>query len=352
MDIPTLLLLILLVVLIFLTVRGQRKARGTDILEAKIRDLHEMFDSRLHRNTEQVSNRVQAQTDLMQRHVHEQFEKTMRLIEKNTKEITEVSATGRQMMAFTEQLQSLERTLKNPQRRGMAGEFVLERVIGNVLPPDAYALQHTFKNGTRADAVIFLRDDGKVAVDAKFPLENYTKLLEGSGDESAVASQLQKDIKDRVRETAKYVIPNEGTLDFAFMFVPSESLYYDLLTQKIGGGEKNLLEQAFTDYRVIVVSPTTLLAYLQTVDLGLRSLRVEKHVQEVIARVGSLQRHLTEHVKSVHGIGRALSTAVNCYNRAEQQYDLIDKDVFNIAGEGGEYVRDVLDGPRSREKDA
>ena len=175
-----------------------------------------------------------------------------------------------------------------------------------------------FKSGVRADAVVFLRDDKLVCVDAKFSLDNYAKLLEGTAENlKAVERQLKEDIKMRVQETAKYILPKEGTLDYAFMFIPSESLYYDLLTQKIGSGDQaeNMLEYAFNQHRVIIVSPTTLLAYLQTVNLGLRSLRVEEHAQEILKRVETLLKHLSGHAKAFQGVGRALGTAVNQYKQ-------------------------------------
>lgn len=344
-------LITLVAILLYTTLRGRQSTVDVRVLESKIKDLHDMFDTRLHKNTEQVSQRVQEQTRLMQQHVHSQFERTAKLIEDVTKGLTDVQSTGREMISFTKQLQSLERTLKNPQRRGMAGEMVLEQIIENILPPGSFATQYTFAGGVRADAVIFLKDEKKVAIDAKFSLENYTRLVED--DDADAGKQLQKDIKSRVQETAKYILPGEGTLDFAFMFIPSESLYYDLLAQKIGNGDtKNLLEQAFINYRVIVVSPTTLLAYLQTVHLGLRSLQVEQHAQAIIARVSELQRHLTKYAAAVHGVGKALSTSVNKYNEAEQQYYLIDKDIGAILDREGErYDREMINRPAQFEKE-
>ena len=177
-----------------------------------------------------------------------------------TKELTEVKTTSREMLSFTDQLQALERTLKNPQRRGAVGEYVLEQVIANVLPPDSYTMQYSFKNGARADAVVLLRDKKMISIDAKFSLDNYTKLLEGDVEDTAeVERRLKEDIKARIQETTKYILPKEGTLDYAFMFIPSESLYYDLLTQKIGAGDgaQNMLEYAFRQHKVVIVSPTT-----------------------------------------------------------------------------------------------
>ena len=337
--------ILLLVVVLYIVLRLLFSSRsgGNDAHTARLQDLHEMIDRRLHQNMDSVNKQM-----------HRQFESSKKLIESITKELTEVKATGREMLSFTEQLQALEQALKNPQRRGAIGEYVLEQVIGNVLPPDSYATQYTFKSGVRADAVVFLRDEKKICIDAKFSLDNYTKLLSGEVDDPEVVERrLKEDIGLRIQETAKYILPKEGTLDYAFMFLPSEALYYDLLTQKIGSGDgaENMLERAFNRYRVIIVSPTTLLAYLQTVNLGLRSLKVEEHAHEIMKQVETLRKHLDQHAKALHGVGRALGTAVNQYNKVETQYDLIDKDVFKITGKGGEYTRELLNRPHSVESD-
>ena len=179
--------------------------------------------------------------------------------------------SSREISSFARQLQALEHTLKNSQRRGAVGEYMLENIIGNVLPPEHYKMQYTFEGESiRPDAVIFLQENQKVCIDAKFPLENYNRLLNELKDEEIEAEQMKKqvqnDVLERVKETAKYILPEKGTLDYAFMFLPSEALYYDILNGEIrttGEGRGNLLERAFLDYHVIIVSPTTLLAYLQ-----------------------------------------------------------------------------------------
>ena len=329
---------------------------GAKTLDTRLRDLQKTVDTRLHQNTESMHKRMHEQAESMQKRMHEQFESSKKLIADITRELTEVKATGREMLSFTEQLQALERTLKNPQRRGAVGEYVLEQVIANVLPPGSYDTQHSFAGGSlRADAVVFLQDGKMICIDAKFSLDNYTKLLSGEEENpKQIEKTLREDLKKRVQETAKYILPKENTLDFAFMFVPSESLYYDLLTQKIGaesGTEENLLEYAFNRHRVIIVSPTTLLAYLQTVHLGLRAFKIEKHAEEIKKRVEQLGRHLESHANAFHGVGKALGTAVNHYNKAEQQFDMIDKDVYRIAGTGGEYTRELLDRPHGTEKE-
>ena len=333
-----------LVVLVRLLSRADEpKGDDGEALEARLRGMQESFDSRLHKSSEAT-----------QLQLHQQFESSQKLIKDITRELTEVKATGREMLSFTEQLQSLEQTLKNPQRRGAVGEYVLEQVIANVLPPDSYAMQYSFTSGARADAVVFLRDKKMICIDAKFSLDNYTKLLGGEEENvEAVERRLKEDIKARIQETTKYILPKEGTLDYAFMFIPSESLYYDLLTQKIGGGDgaQNMLEYAFSRYKVIIISPTTLLAYLQTVNLGLRSLKVEEHAQVIITQVDSLRRHLENYSTAFRKMGNTLGTVVGHYNEAEKQYSLIDKDVLKITGEGGEYQRELLDKPHSGERE-
>ena len=353
MDITTILLsalVVLIVLLIILSIALLRLLWSQNIssnenkaLETRLQEMNNTLNSRLNENTESMYKQMQ-----------NQYESSKSLITDITKELTEVKTTGREMISFTKQLQALEQTLKNPQRRGAVGEYVLEQVIANVLPPDTYAIQYSFQNGVRADAVVFLQDKKKISIDAKFSLDNYTKLLSGELEyPEAVERQLKEDLKTRIQETTKYIIPEEGTLDYAFMFIPSESLYYDLLTQKIGSGDtaRNMLEYAFQQHRVIIVSPTTLLAYLQTVYFGLRSLKVEEHAHEITKHVEMLQKHLENYSKAFRGIGNALGTAVNQYNNADQQYKLIDKDAFKITGKGGKYIKESLDRPNFLDTD-
>ena len=354
--------MLLLVILLVVTVGMSgavawlilEKRKSENSAETLMRDFRETLDMRLHQGSEMVNKQMESQAALMHKQMHTQFESSKKLVENITKELTEVKAAGREMLSFTDQLQALERTLKNPQRRGAVGEYVLEQVIANVLSPESYEMQYTFKNGARADAVVFLRDKKMISIDAKFSLDNYTKLLEGDIDDTTeIERRLKEDIKARIQETTKYILPKEGTLDYAFMFIPSESLYYDLLTQKIGSGDgaQNMLEYAFKQCKVVIVSPTTLLAYLQTVNLGLRSLKVEEHAQEIIKRVEVLKNRLENHAKAFHGVGKSLAAAVNHYNSAEQKYDLIDKDVFKITGKGGTYSRELLNKPHESEEE-
>lgn len=338
------LLLIFFATVIFLLLKKNfSKTPGQlDTLNTRLDTLRDTIDTRLDKNSETMNSQM-----------NRQFEQSNKLIKDITQELVEVKTTGREMLSFTEQLQSLEKTLKNPQRRGALGEYVLEQVIANVLPPDVYKTQYTFKSGVRVDAVVFLQENKIICIDAKFSLDTYTKIVNNEEEDvKSLEKQLKEDIKNRIQETSKYILPDENTLDYAFMFIPSEALYYDLLTQKIGGGDtaKNMLEYAFSEYKVIIVSPTTLLAYLQTVNLGLRSLKIEESAKDIIKHAETLQRHMKSHSANFAKVGRHLGTAVTSYNTVQTEYSKIDKDFLKITQSGGDYKKIFLDKPYTEEE--
>jgi len=199
------------------------------------------------------------------------------------------------------------------------------------------------------DAAVFIKER-IVPIDSKFSLENYNRL---SGEENpAEREKLEKlfinDLKERVKETAKYIRPEEGTMDFAFMFIPHEAIYYDLLVNKIGAvmeDTENIIQRAASKYHVLVVSPTSFLAYLQTVLQGLRALQIEEQAKEIVARVGDLSRHLAKHDQHLLSLGKNLGTAVNQYNLGYKEFQKIDKDVLRLTGESNNVQAELLDGP-------
>ncbi len=263
-----------------------------------------------------------------------------------TKEVAGVQATNQSVIKVAEQLQSLQNVLQNPKQRGVLGEYYLETVLKNVLPPGSFQLQYKFANGEIADAVIILGKDpssggraGKLlSVDSKFSLENYNRII--ATNDQAERERLEKvfkqDLKNRIDETAKYIRPSEGTMDFAFMFIPSEAIYYDLLINQVGAvktSTRDLIEYAFQDKKVIIVSPTSFMAYLQTVLQGLRSLQIEETAKDIQKRVGELGRHLLSHDQFMQSLGKSLGTTVSHYNKASHELAKIDKDVLRISGE-------------------
>ena len=271
------------------------------------------------------------------------------LIEK----LAQLEKTSGQVVGFADQLKNLQDILQNPKQRGILGEYYLKTVLENVLPPGSFQMQYEFLNGDIVDAVIFIKDR-IIPVDSKFSLENYNRILDERdvGARDQLEKAFKQDLKNRIDETAKYVKPSEGTMDFAFMFIPSEAIYYDLLVNRIGSIKSNtqdLIQYAFKDKHVIIVSPTSFLAYLQTVLQGLKALQIEESAKEIRKRVEELGRHLISYEVYFKKLGNNLGTTVNMYNSAYKEFGKIDKDVLRISGETIGVEAIILDRPHEED---
>lgn len=308
---------------------------GMIMLQQQMQDLSKTLDAR-----------VAESSKTMQENSHRQFSESARLIKEITQEVTSVKEIGRQTGKFAEQLQNLQDILKNPKQRGILGEYYLETVLKNVLPPGMYQMQYPFKNGEIVDAAVFVNEK-IVPIDSKFSLDNYNRLVHAPGAERpAFEKAFVNDLKLRIQETAKYIRPEENTMDFAFMFIPSEGIYYDLLTNQVGTGEEeNLIQRAAGKYKVIIVSPTSFLAYLQTVMQGLKALQIEKRAEEIQKRIGELVKHIESTNSFYLKLGAALVTVVSHYNSGHKELAKIDKDVYRISGDRAEVEPILLEKP-------
>ena len=253
-------------------------------------------------------------------------------------------------MNFSDQLRNLQDILQNPKQRGILGEYFLDTLLKNVLPPGSYQMQYKFKDGEIVDAVVKIKDK-LVPIDSKFSLENYNRLAatHNESDRKILEKAFVNDLKLRITETAKYIRPNEDTLDFAFMFIPSEAIYYDLLVNKVGAvteDTENLIQRAANKYHVIIVSPTSFLAYLQTVLEGLRAMTIEESAKEIRKNVEQLAKHLMSYENYMQKLGQHLGTSVNTYNAAYKEFKKVDKDVYKIAEVGGKMEPLELDKPK------
>ena len=313
--------------------------------------------------TEKIHKEMTQSQKIMTDSVNNQFQESQKLIKDITKELGDVRKTSEQVVGFTEQLKNLQDILQNSKQRGALGEYFLESTIKNILPVDSYEFQYAFKSGEIVDAVIRL-PEGLVPVDSKFSLENYNNYIsESNKDKKEVYRKIfREDLKKRVVETAKYIKPKEGTMDFAFMFIPSEGIYYDLLTSRLGSGSgdeskvgavnsKNFLEYAFRDKKVIVVSPTTLHAYLQTVMQGLKALKIEKQAGEIGKRVEDLKKHIEKYATTHEKLGNTISTVVNHYNASSKSFKQISNDTVKITGSGDKIEMDMIEKPKTDLKD-
>src|SRR3989344_2818422 len=323
MEQLTTILLILVIlglaVVIFLSLRKKPTEVNDSLtmLQQQINQVNQVLDSKLSKSNK--SMRIQ-------------FQESAKIIRDVTEKLTKLDDTNKQVVGFAQQLQSLENILTNPKQRGILGEYYLETVLKNVLPPNA------FDDGDIVDAAIFIKDK-IIPVDSKFSLENYNRIVQekNEAERNKLEKQFKLDLKTRIDETAKYIKPNKGTMDFAFMFIPAEGIYYDLLINQVGAvkvATRDLIEYAFRDKHVIIVSPTSFHAYLQTVLQGLRALQIEESAVEIRKRVEMLARHLRTYEEYMQKLGNNLGTTVNMYNSAYKEFGKIDKDVVKITGEG------------------
>lgn len=284
--------------------------------------------------TNELNKTLNERMDKTQSSMQYQLRQSSALIDEVSQRLTRLDETNKRVVDVADELKTLQNVLQNPKQRGVFGEFYLNSLLDNVLAPNQWQAQHKFKDGEAVDAVIFLDKHRVLPIDSKFSLENYNRYVEAE-DKDAKARYLAKvkmDLKGRIDETAKYIRPNEGTMDFAFMFIPSESLYYDLLISNVGaaGVSRDLIEYAFRDKHVIITSPTSFMAYLETVLQGLRSLQIEEQAKEIQKRVAQLGMHLNRYDDYMKRLGNSLGTTVNHYNSAYKEFAKVDKDVVRI----------------------
>ncbi len=264
-----------------------------------------------------------------------------KLISDVTEKLTKLDETNRQVVNFSSQLQSLQDILKNPKQRGILGEYYLETLLKNCMPAGSYQMQYTFPKSPEGelmivDAVVFVKDK-IIPIDSKFSLENYNRISETNiaAEKERLEKVFLNDLKNRIVETSKYIQPQNGTMDFAFMFIPHEAIYYDLIVNKIGAvteDTENLIQRAASKYKVIIVSPTSFLAYLQTVLQGLRAMQIEESAKTIRANVEKLGQHLGVYDSYMQKLGTSMSTTVNHFNTAYKELKKIDKDVVKITG--------------------
>ncbi len=316
----------------------QRMSQMSEIMDHKLSEINKITKGQLKDSNQvfqEMSKGLSKESRSLFEQINTQFNEmskhSNRSIQAVTEKLTKLDETNKQVVNFSSQLKDLQDILKNPKQRGVLGEYFLEETLKNVLPPHNFQMQYKFKDGVIVDAVIFVKDK-IIPVDSKFSLEKYEKLLKcKKEDREGLIKDFNQDLKNRIDETSKYIKPKEKTMDFAFMFIPSESIYYDLLIKRVGAAHRDLVEYAFKEKHVVIVSPTSFLAYLQTVLQGLRSLQIEESAKHIQKNVEKLGRHLKSYEEFFGKVGSSLSTTVNHYNHASKELGKVDKDVLRIA---------------------
>ncbi len=354
-------LLVILTILLILTLVGlflmykklkeQGKPKeGEDnmfmMLQQQMQDLNKTMDQKMS-DTHKAMGENQTNIN---KTIQTQFAQSSKIITDITEKLTSLDKTNQQVIGFSEQLSNLEKVLKSQKQRGNLGEAGLKMVLENMMPPGSFELQHQFPDGDTVDALIITKD-GTIPVDAKFSLENYQRLIDVIDDKQREKLEIEfkNDLKKRIDETAKYIKPKDGTLEFAFMFIPSEAIYYDLLVNEVGAvkvNTRNLIDYAFNERKVVIVSPTTFAAYLQTVLQGLRAFKIEEGAKEIRKNVEMLGKHILAYEDYMKKLGGSMSTTVNHYNTAYKELGKIDKDVVRITDGEKVIEPELLDKPR------
>lgn len=292
---------------------------------------------------ENINKKLQESQAQMTTNMQKQFSQSARIIADVTNRLTKLDETNSRVVNVADELKSLQNVLQNPKQRGVLGEFYLEQILQNLLPPSSYTLQYKIGEGLVVDAVIHL-DDKILPIDSKFSLENYNRLVEAKGDQrKALERSFKEDLKKRIDETSKYIQPKKGTLEQALMFIPSEAIYYDLLANKVGAGGVNgrdLMQYAAIDKHVTIVGPSTLSAMLQVIVQGIKSLEIQKDTEVIKRNIEQLQKHLLGYDVYFKRVGNSLGATVGHYNSATKEMGKIDKDIVKIGG--GETVIEPL----------
>jgi DNA recombination protein RmuC len=318
-------------------------------LRAELGALRDASGSQLADRNAEVDRRLQALGETMDRRLGSLDERVDRRLESATKTTTaiherlgKVDEATSQMLERAKELGRLEQALRPPKARGGFGELLLENLLRDRLPPSAFHMQHTFASGERVDAIV--RVDRLIPVDSKFPLDNFNRLVEAEADDerSLAERQFARDVRAHIDAiAAKYIRPDEGTYDFAFMYIPVEAVYYELACGKTGA----LLQYAH-ERRVFPVSPTTFTAYLQVIALGLRGMQIEQHAHEVMAYVADLQRDFDRFGDDFDKIGTHLGHAQSKYHEAGKRLDRLETKLERAAEEHGELeAEEVLELP-------
>jgi DNA recombination protein RmuC len=356
MDIAIIAVIVLLLAnmgLVFFLWRNSQQAQEPQdtqsmlLLQNQLAELTRAMDAKLGEGTRNMSEFMSTQSEQGQRLMSTISKQVSDQLVEVVRGVTETKESTKQMLTIAEQLNNLEKVLKNQKQRGNLGEASLELVMSNILPPGAYAMQYEFPGGETVDAIIRTKE-GFIPVDAKFPLENYSRIGNERDDvrRAEFEEAFKRDLKKRIDETSKYVRPKDGTLPFAFMYIPAEGIYYDLLNDGIGAvNTRNLIDYAQNEKKVIIVSPTTFAAYLQSVLYGFKAFKIEETAKDIAKNVEALSRHLNAYQDYYNKLGNALSTTVNHWNAGSKELGKIDKDVLKITGTSAELEVSTLDKP-------
>ena len=353
MDIVLIVMAGLILAGIVMTYYSLSKARASsgpdkDTVE-KILRLEERISS-LNEKSSEMNKLLDTKLSESTKAIQQQFGQSTKIVQDVTERLTKLDETNKQVLTFSDQLQKMQDMLNNPKQRGVFGEYQLEMLLKNAFQPTQYQMQYKFNDGEIVDAALFLGDK-VIPIDSKFSLENYNRIVEenDAGQREQLEKAFKNDLKNRIDETAKYIRPNENTMEFAFMFIPAEGIFYDLLVNKVGAikvNTRDLIDYAINEKKVHIVSPTTFYVTLQSLWQGMRAFQIQEKTKDILKQVGKLDSHIKAYEDYLKKLGTHLGTTVNTYNSAYKEFKKIDKDVVKLAGGESTVDNMVLDRPK------
>jgi DNA recombination protein RmuC len=352
MEIVSLIVLIVVVVLLLIVLQRIFQRKGDDSTQAalifqqqvdslrgevnqNLKNTTDTFVMSLKNTTDLVLKSLQSTTESMNQHLSSvtsqlqnntgqmgsRLDNAAKVIQDVQNKLGELGKATQEIKELGQSVSKLEEMLKAPKLRGGLGELLLEDLLKQVLPVNAYDIQYTFRNGQTVDAIINTAG-GKVPVDSKFPLENFRKMLDAKSDqEKKTAARLFKaDVKKHIDAIAeKYILPDEGTFDFALMYIPAENIYYETIIKDESYDEDDGLYSYATKRRVVPVSPNSFYAHLRVIALGLKGLQIERSAKEIFQNLELLATELRKFNDVFETLGAQLNNAKNNYDKADKQ---------------------------------
>jgi len=306
----------------------QLRSQLSSTLDSNSRSLQQQLGQMIAQVNERLKENAQVLNDTQQS-LGERLDNAARVVGGVQKSLGGLEEANRRIYEVGKDISSLQEILRAPKLRGGLGEFFLEDLLGQILPPQHFSIQHGFRSGEKVDAVIKL-GASLVPVDAKFPLENFKRLLDATSDDERgrAKRQFAADVRKHIDAiAAKYILPDEGTYDFALMYIPAENVYYETVIKDEAADERNLCQYAMSK-RVIPVSPNSFYAYLQAIVLGLKGMRIEDRTKEIIQYLGRLQGDFAKFRDDFVVLGKHINHAQSSYQSADRRLEQFSQKFF------------------------
>ncbi len=330
---------VLLGVIVWLIARQPNSAAPEPIsmLQQQVESLRQQVALSLQQN----GSLLQTQLDSVSRNfssssgeINQRLDNAARLYGELRDQLGQLSTANAQIQVMVKDVSSLQDILRPPKLRGGMGEVLLENLLREILPTEHYALQHRFKTGNIVDAVIRLKE-GMVPVDAKFPLENFRRMLEAANDDDrkAARKEFARNVKKHIDDIHdKYILTEEGTFPFAMMYIPAENVYYETIIKADEEDHEKALYAYATSKQVMPVSPNSFYAYLLTLAQGFRGLKIEERALEIINHLNRLRQELDRFTDDFRKVGQHISNAGARFGEAEKRLTRFEEKLLNAAG--------------------